>query len=173
MKKKQKVDIMIGLTYILAGTLFLLFPLYHINNIKWLNIIFFSVIGIVSLIQFILNIKSKDYTGLYSFIASIVFIICMFAMKVSKPRYLSMAILIWVMLMSMIKMKKSDYYHDRRDRMWKLNLLMLGIFILSGTLTSINLFYDSDVQEIVIGFFLFICGILEIMDPVVKYLTSR
>ena len=56
---------MIGLTYILAGTLFLLFPLYHINNIKWLNIIFFSVIGIVSLIQFILNIKSKDYTGLY------------------------------------------------------------------------------------------------------------
>ena len=173
MKKKQKVDIMIGLTYILAGTLFLLFPLYHINNIKWLNIIFFSVIGIVSLIQFILNIKSKDYTGLYSFLASIVLIICMLVMKVDKPRYLSMAILIWVMLMSMIKMKKSDYYHDRKDRMWKLNLLMLGIFILSGILTSINLFYESDVQIIVMGFFLFINGILETMDPVVKYLTSR
>ncbi len=173
MKRKQKVDVMIGLTYILAGTLFLLFPLYHINNIKWLNVIFFSIIGIVSLIQFILNIKSKDYTGLYSFIASIVFIICMFVMKVDKPRYLSMAILIWVMIRYMIKLKKSDYYHDRRDKMWKLNVLMLCLFILSGTLTSINLFYDKEIQVIVMGFFLFINGILDIMDPVVKYLVSK
>ena len=170
MKKKQKVDIMIGLTYILAGTLFLLFPLYHINNIKWLNVIFFSVIAIVSLIQFILNIKSKDYTGLYSFIASLIFIICMLVMKVDKPRYLSISILIWVMLMSMIKMKKSDYYHDRKDRMWKLNLIMLGIFILAGILTSINLLHESGVQIIIIGYFLFINGILDIMDPFVKSL---
>ena len=58
MKRKQKADIMIGLTYILAGTLFLLFPMYHISNIKWLNVIFFSVIAVVSFIQFILNIES-------------------------------------------------------------------------------------------------------------------
>ena len=173
MKKKQKVDIMIGLTYILAGTLFLLFPLYHINNIKWLNVIFFSVIAIVSLIQFILNYKSKDYTGLYSFIASIVFVVCMLVLKVNKPRYLSLAILIWVMIMSLVKLKKSDYYHDRRDKMWKLNVLMLCLFILSGTLTSINLFYDKEIQVIVMGFFLFINGILDIMDPVVKYLVSK
>ena len=173
MKKKQKVDIMIGLTYILAGTLFLLFPLYHINNIKWLNVIFFSVIAIVSLIQFILNYKSKDYTGLYSFIASIVFVVCMLVLKVNKPRYLSLAILIWVMIMSLVKLKKSDYYHDRRDKMWKLNVLMLCLFILSGILTSINLFYDKEIQVIVMGFFLFINGILDIMDPVVKYLVSK
>ena len=173
MKKKQKVDVMVGFTYILVGTLYLLFPMYHINNIKILNIIIFSIIAIVSLIQFILNINSKDYTGLYSFLACIVFVICMFVMNVNKPRLLSLAILIWIMLMSLIKLKRSDYYHDKRDRMWKLNVLMLCIFILSGILTSINLFYDRDVQVIVIGFFLFINGILETMDPVVKYLVSR
>ena len=75
--------------------------------------------------------------------------------------------------MSLIKLKKADYYHDRRDRMWKLNILMLGIFILCGLLTSINLYYEADVQVIVIGFFFMINGILEMFDPIVKTLITH
>ena len=168
MKYKQKVDIMIGITYIFIGTLFLLFPIYHINNIKWLNFIVFLIIGLISLMQFILNRKSRDYTGLYSFIACILFSLSMLIFKVNSPRILALCIMGWVMIMSLIKFKKSDYYHDRKDRMWKLNILMLGIFVLSGILTSINLLHGSDVQLIVIGVFLFITGILDIMDPFVK-----
>jgi uncharacterized membrane protein HdeD (DUF308 family) len=94
----------------------------------------------------------------------------MLIVKVNIPKNLAMCLMGWITLMSLIKLKKSDYYHDRNDRMWKLNIIMLGIFILSGILTSINLLHESEVQVIIIGFFLFINGILDLMDPYVKSL---
>ena len=83
---------------------------------------------------------------------------------------MSICILTWVALEAIIKFKKSDYYNDRRDRMWKISLVMLVFFIISGILTSINLRYSEEVRMIMMGFLLFIDGILEIIDPVVKSL---
>ncbi len=168
MKTKQKIDIGIGIAYVFMATLFLLFPLYHINNIKWIILISFSIVSLLSLTQFIINRKTKDYTGLYTFIINLLLALSMLVIDVSKAKNLAMCLMGWVILMSLVKLKKSDYYHDRKDRMWKLNIIMLGIFILSGILTSINLYHESDVQEIVIGYFFFINGILDIMDPYVK-----
>ena len=54
--------------------------------------------------------------------------------------------------------------------MWKISLVMLVFFIISGILTSINLRYSEEVRMIMMGFLLFIDGILEIIDPVVKSL---
>lgn len=170
MKTKQKVDSFIGVIFLLVGVLYLLFPLYHINDIKKINIVMFSIMGIVSLGQFIINKKSKDYTGLLNFIACLLFVILMFSLDVSNPKVLSTCLLIWVALESIIKFKKSDYYNDRRDRMWKISLVLLAIFIVGGILTSINLHYEADVKMVVMGFFIFIDGILEIVDPVVKSL---
>ena len=170
MKTKQKVDSFIGVIVLLIGVLYLLFPLYHINDLKKINIVMFSIMGAVSLGQVIINRKSKDYTGLYNFVACLVFIILMIVLDISKPENLSISILVWVALKSIIKFKKSDYYNDRRDRMWKISLLMLAIFIVGGILTSINLRYNEEIRMIVIGFFIFIDGILEIVDPVVKSL---
>ena len=170
MKTKQKIDISIGIIYILTGTLFLLFPIYHITNLKMIFLIAFSIVSLLTLIQFIINRKTKDYTGLYSFIVNLLFALSMIIVKVQTPKNLAMCLMGWVILMSLIRLKKSDYYHDRKDRMWKLNLIMLGIFILAGILTSINLLHESGVQIIIIGYFLFINGILDIMDPFVKSL---
>ena len=170
MKTKQKVDSFVGVIILLIGILYLLFPMYHIKDLKKINIVMFSIIALVSLGQFIINRKSKDYTGLFNFITCLIFVILMFVFDVSKPKVLSLSILIWVALEAIIKFKKSDYYNDRRDRMWKISLIMLGIFILSGILTSINLYYEEEVRMIVIGFFIFVDGILEIVDPVVKSL---
>ena len=75
--------------------------------------------------------------------------------------------------MSLIKFKKVDYYHDRRDRMWKLRIFTLFLFIIAGIATSVNLAHTSSVQTIIIGFFMIIHGMLELFDPVVKTLISH
>lgn len=174
MKYKQKVDTIASLALILIGTILLLLPLYKINSLKWINLIIYSAYSIINLIRFILTRKSKDYEGLYTFFASLAVAIFSIIFKSeTSPLNLSLTLMIWIILMSLIKLKKADYYHDRRDRMWKINIFNLGMFVLCGLLTSINLYYEATVQIIVIGFFFMINGILEVFDPLVKTLISH
>ncbi len=174
MKKKQKVDLSIALCLILIGVVLLILPLLKMTDIKWLSAIIFSLYTILNAIQFILTKESKDYEGLHSALASLAILIASFIWNPSEsPKTLAMLLMSWIMLMSLVKLKKTDYYHDRRDRMWKLRIFNLGLFILSGILTSINLAYGSEVQVIVIGFFMLIHGILELFDPITKYLIAR
>ena len=75
--------------------------------------------------------------------------------------------------MSLTKFKKVDYYHDRRDRMWKLRVFTLVLFIIAGVITSLNFAFADNIQIMVIGFFMIIHGILELFDPIVKTLISH
>ena len=75
--------------------------------------------------------------------------------------------------MSLNKLKESDYYHDRKNKLWELNIVNLILFILAGILTTLNLNQPGDMQILLIGFFFLINGILELMDPLVAYLISK
>lgn len=134
---------------------------------------FFGFYTILNAIQFILTIDSKDYEGLYSAIASLIVLLATIFIKESTPRFLALELMTWITLMALAKLKKMDYYHDRRDRMWKLRVFNLVFFVLAGLLTSINLSYSSEVQIIVLGFFMLIHGMLEIFDPIVKTLIAH
>lgn len=174
MQKKQKIDTIVALLLIFIGIILLILPVFKISNIKFLNIIVFSLYSIITLIQFILTKKSKDYEGLHTFIASLIALIVSIFVKVdNSPRNLAMIMMLWITLMSLTKLKKIDYYHDRHDRMWKLNLFCLILFIITGILASLNLAYSSTVQIIVIGFFMLIHGILELFEPIVKTLIAH
>lgn len=174
MKKKQKVDTIIALISILMGTILLILPLIGITKLKWISLIVFSVYTIISIIQFILTKDSKDYEGLHSAGASLVIVIAHFFFDPSEsPRILAMLMMAWIILMSLTKLKKADYYHDRKDRMWKYSAANLGLFIITGILASINLAYGTETQIIVLGFFMFINGILELFEPIVKTLIAH
>ena len=174
MKKKQKVDLSIALCLILIGVALLILPIFKITDIKWLSTIIFALYTILNSIQFILTKESKDYEGLHSALASLFVLAASLIWNPSEsPRNLAMLLMAWIVLMSVAKLKKTDYYHDRKDKMWKLRLFNLGLFILAGILTSINLSYSSEIQVIVIGFFMLIHGILELFDPITKYLIAR
>lgn len=173
MKPKQKIDLLISLLLILLGSILLVLPIFEVKDIKTILIIVFSVYTILNLVQFILTKESKDIEGLLSSLASLITLIASVLVKVSSPRSLAMIIMTWVILMSLAKLKKTDYYHDRRDRMWKIRVLNLTLFILIGILTSINLAYSSDIQIMVLGFFLFTHGVLELFDPITKYLIAH
>ena len=84
-----------------------------------------------------------------------------------------MSLMAWITLMSVAKLTKVDYYHDKKDRMWKYRLLNLILFILTGIATAISLTYASSVQTIIIGFFMIIHAILELFDPIIKSLIAH
>ena len=100
-------------------------------------------------------------------------LIVFLSIKTPSPRNLALVLFGWIALNSLAKLKKSDYYNDRRDRMYKFGLLDLAIFLMTGIIACINLAYPADVQILIIGFFLLVNGILEVFDPIVKSLIAH
>lgn len=173
MKKKQKVDIANALCLILIGTILLVIPMFSFKNIYVLTIIIYGLYTILGSIRFLLVKETKDYEGLHTALSSLIPLIMTIIIKPENPRHLALILCIWIICMAMTKLKKIDYYHDRRDRMWKVRAFILGLFLLAGILTSINLAHTSEIQIIVFGFFMLIHGILELFDPILKTLITH
>lgn len=171
MAYKQKVDSIIAILLILIGIIMILLPTYINVKITIIIPIVFSLYTILNLIQFILTIKSKDKEGLLTSLTSAITMILSIFININEPKKLFMVLTFWIILMSLIKLKKADYYNDKRDRMWKLKILTLILFIITSLLTTINLMHDNTI--IIIGYFMLIHGILELIDPIVKTLIKH
>ena len=70
-------------------------------------------------------------------------------------------------MLSLIKLKKGDYYNDRKNKMWIVEVISLVLFILAGLLTTMNLYYENDIQVLILGYFFLIHGMLELFDPLI------
>ena len=174
MKRKQIVDLVTAVTLIIVGSVLLIFPLLKIVNVKYIFMGVLSFYGVMNLIQYLLTTKSKDYEGLFTMIASIIALVILGLVNVEKnPLNLSLTLFVWITLMSLIKLKKCDYYHDRHKKIYILRIITLILFVLTGLLCTINLYYEPSVQVLVLGFFYFIHGILELIDPITNYLISE
>ena len=174
MKKKQIVDLIIALILILSGSILLIFPIMKIINVKLIFIIILLLYGILNLIQFLLTKESKDYEGLLTCIASLITAIVAYFLDINKVSwYLALTLFIWIILMSLIKLKKADYYNDRKKNIWILKIITLILFILTGLLTTVNLYYTKDIQVLVLGYFFLIHGILELVDPITIFLIEK
>ena len=174
MNRKQIVDLIIALLLIVIGSALLVFPILHFIEVKKIFIAVLGTYGILNLIQFLLTIKSKDYEGLFTTIASIIVLVIAIILDINTNKwYLALSLFIWIILMSLIKLKKADYYNDRKNRVWIMKVITLIVFILCGLLTTINLYYESDIQILVLGYFYLIHGIIELLDPVTGYLLEK
>lgn len=174
MKKKTKIDMGIALFLLAIAIILLLLPLWKVTEMKW---VFSSVLfGIALLkgIQFLCTKEEKDYESLLSGIVCLVASILGFVFHVyDTPLKLAIALLVWVTCMSLIKLKKADYYHDRKNVMWKFSMLELALYMTSAILTSINLYYSPNIELLVLGFFFFIYGLLELIDPAVQMIIKK
>lgn len=173
MKRKQIIDLIVAIILIVVGCALLIFPLLKVTYTKYIFIGVLAIYGVINLIQFILTNKDKDYEGLFTMIASILTLIILGLLDVdSNPYNMAIVLFVWVTLMSVVKLKKCDYYHDRHKKIWVLKMITLLVFILSGLLSVINLYYDKVVQVLVLGYFFFIHGLLELTDPITMYLLD-
>ena len=153
MKLKQKVDMIIDAILIVIGIVMLMLPTFRITDIKNLFFTIMILYAILNFIQFILTRKSKDYEGLYTMLISLGIGFVGLFFSFNNPFQLAASVLSWTTLMGIAKLIKTNYYNDRRDRMYKLRIFTLIAFM-------------------VLGFFFYTHGILELIDPLVKYLLS-
>ena len=174
MKKKQIVDLVTSVFLIVCGSVLLLFPLFHFVKVKSIFIGVLVVYAILNMMKFVLTRKSKDYEGLFTSFASMIVLVVAVYLDINKvPWYLALCLLIWIIFLSLIKLKKGDYYNDRKNKMWILEVICLVLFILAGLLTTMNLYYENDIQVLVLGYFFLIHGILELFDPLVISLKIK
>lgn len=173
MKTKQKVDTVINSFLILLAILIILLALLKYSNVKLVFLTVMFSYATLNLLQFILTKDSKDYEGLYTFLASVAVGIVDLYFSFDSANVLAISLMSWVTMMSVIKFIKTDYYNDRKDKMWKLRIVLLGLFMLIGIVTSISLNYSDNVRIMVLGYFFLIHGILELIDPITKYLIGK
>ncbi len=174
MDRRTLVEFITSCILIICGGVITILPILNIEDIKIVFITILIIYGVIHLVKNLLIMKTKEYSGIKTFIASVITLIIMLFLDVTdSPWNLALILFIWVILMSLIKLKESDYYHDNKNKLWKLNIINLVIFIIVGILTTINLYYTGDIQILVIGFFFLINGILELMDPLVAYIIEK
>ena len=168
MNKKQIVDLVIAVFLIIVGAVLLVFPLFHFVNVKPIFMTVLGVYGLFNLIQFLLTKKAKDYEGLFTMIASLITLIIAYKLDINKvPWYLALTLFIWIIMMAIIKLTKAYDYE------FSMSSGTLILFILTGLLATLNLYYEADIQVLVLGFFFFIHGILELVDPLTVYLIEK
>jgi len=174
MDRRTLVEFVTAWFLVLCGGIMTILPIFNVNNIKVVFISIIALYGISHLIKNFFILNAKDYSGFRTSLSCVVALVLMLFLDVyDSPWNLALILFIWIILISLTKLKESDYYHDRKNKLWELNIINLIIFILTGVLTTINLYYTGDIQILVLGFFFLINGILELMDPLAAYLIEK
>lgn len=171
MKKKELIDLITGLSLMLVAGVILLLPSFKVNDLSFILKTIFGFYALIKLTQFILIIKEKDFESLFTCLISLGALISLFLIEFTTKNMV-LVLLIWMGIMCLIKLKKADFYHDKQNKMWILRLFMLFVFLTSGLLTGINLYYEASVQTIIVGFFFFLNGVLDTIDPIAMYLME-
>jgi hypothetical protein len=173
MKYKQKIDFIINTLLFAISLTIIILAITGYTNVKLLFVFVMLLYALFNMIIWLLTIKAKDYEGLYTFLGSIACGILAILVELNVTSNLSLLLLTWVGIMAVIKFIKTDYYNDRHDRMWQISIYNLICFTLTGVITSFCFNYSANVQILVLGFFFLINSILELMDPLTKYLISK
>lgn len=174
MQRRTLVEFIVGWILILFAVIITVLPIFNIRNVKNIFIIIIASYGIIHLIKNIFILNYKEYSGFSTSLASMFILILLLFIDINdSPWNLALLLFIWIIFMSLIKLKESDYYHDKKNKIWLLNIVNLVIFIISGIIASLNLYYTQDIQILVLGFFFLINGILELMDPLAGYIMEN
>ena len=168
MKKKEIVDLASNLILLILSFAILLFPIFKITNIKLILGLIFGFYAFIKLISFIFVLKSKDYENLYTSIISLGCFIAIFLINLTSKN-IALLLLVWALFMSLIKLKKADFYHDRKNKMWMLRILILLVFITISILTSMNLVF-SELTTVLLGYYFLINSLLDTIDPLACYI---
>lgn len=113
MKKKELIDLITGISLILLAGVILLLPTFKVNDLGFILKIIFGFYTLIKLTQFLLILRDKDTESLFTFLISLSALISLFFIKLSTKNIV-LILLIWMGLMCLVKLKKADFYHDKK-----------------------------------------------------------
>ena len=171
--KKNKINLICSAILLLVGLAMFILPWIKILDPVKILYVVFSIYALVKLVEYFLTRNGSDLENLYTAIASVLAAISGFRFINYEPTIvLSMTLASWVAVMSIIKLIKLDYYHDRENGMLYVNLITFSLFILLGLLTSINLYFNETVQYIMLAFFFVVNGLLMLAENGIRILVT-
>lgn len=170
MNKKQLTPVVLAILLIIIGVVIIALPVLDFVNLKVTLFSSFGLIALFNLISFIITYKDKDLESLLTFIVSGLILFLVVYLDLTKFVNVAMILMIWVAFISLVRLKKADYYNDRKNKAWIIQMVSIAIFILTGLLTAVNLSYSSTIQTLLFGYFFLINGILELVDPLILYI---
>ena len=171
--KKNKINLICSAILLLVGLAMFILPWIKILDPVKILYVVFSIYALVKLVEYFLTRNGSDLENLYTAIASALAAISGFRFINYEPTIvLSMTLVSWVAVMSIIKLIKLDYYHDRENGMLYVNLITFSLFILLGLLTSINLYFNETVQYIMLAFFFVVNGLLMLAENGIRILVT-
>ena len=155
------------------GVFILIGPVLQIQDFSFVYPLFFGIYALAELIIFSLSYQRKEYTSFFSFLISFLLFILTFVFDLtSRPNIIAFSLLLWILVNALVKLKRADYYHDKKSRMWTVEIVLLIIFFISGIMTSMNFAWGETAQILNLGYFVLICGILKIVELLILYLTK-
>lgn len=174
LNKKQIYNLISSLFIVLIGVILLVSRNLILDNANDLLYAIMYLYAFIKIIEYFMTKTAGDYENLLIAMASVIAgtagIVFNFA---STPIVLSITLISWVAVLAIIKLIKVDYLMDRQNKMWYAEIIALGIFILVGILTSINLYFSVNVQTLMLGFFFLITGIIEMIYPLIASFAAK
>ena len=172
-EKNILVSIFCSFLLFLLSIFILCCPILRIKDFSFVYPLFFGVYALTELLLFALSYHRKEYSNFISFLISFVLFIMGFLMNLTEsPRSIAISLLVFVLVNALAKLKRADYYHDRKSRLWSIEMTILVMFIVTGVVTSLNFAWGVEAQILTLGFFALICSIFKVVELLVVYLTK-
>lgn len=171
MKKYQDFSSIMGALILLFYGVILSFSI--IPNLKVGICIFYLLYAITHMISYIFYRHEKEFSNILLFIIGILFLgIGIFVDFMKEPRIFSMMVLGWTLLVSLVKLKKADYFHDRKNRLWLVEVTCLVLFLISEILFCFQLHNEENIIMAFLGYSIYVVGIFELLESILILVTK-
>lgn len=162
MKKNFKMNNLANIILIISGFGIIAYQWFGNPEVILLFYIVLGLIMILNLIIYLTQKEKKDKESLYIAVASFFIPFVAYLNFPNSKMLLPISMLTWVGLMSIVKLIRLDYLHDRKMPIFKIEFYSLILFIIMGVTTTYSLYFDYLGQAIIIGFFIIIISIIDL-----------
>ena len=160
-----------GIMFIM-GVLYLTVPTYYgldhmsVIDVNDLFICMMLIYGVLNLGEYIILGKNPNNENVWlSLAASTSGIInVLLGLFFTETLTLAIALTAFVFLTCGVRIFTTDYYHDRNDAYYYIEAMITILLFIIGLVICFNLFNDSVLQTIILGFYFIITSIIEAAD---------
>lgn len=173
--KKNEITLIVGdILIFILGIFLMLIPALGFDDMNFTFFIIMIIYALINYVVYMIIRRKNDYEHLFITLASVVAGASGVTFHVENPQMvIPLSLIGWISMMAIIKLIKMDYYHDRNNILWFVRTITFVLFLIFGTLTCINLFYNVKIQSIMLGFFFMVVAMLESLDPLIEFLLIK
>ncbi len=163
-----------SLLIIFYASFLLLSSMYQFGAFNTLVTAFFVIYGVIHLALALANYNTKEFSHFFLGVIGIISFSILYCSNIlTSIRGCSFFFFLFALLTCFIKLKKADYFHDRKNILWRMELSFLFLYFLATILFCVNLVQKDSVLTLLFGFYILFIGSLEFMEAMVFNLKGK